>query len=191
MRWEEEYCVKAALGPVAHLPAMLPCSFEDHLSVASLKCFHKGEQWTCHRKCPWNKSAAFPGGLKPSARPMSAKKMEWGINHRRPNSGELILKKRKLYTFSSLLARLCRFSFALFSAMFTLQPPSQHFTLHCLPVCVSGSVQFPGIKVNTSMQMMHWSLQKCHLRLKTLTAQFSLLVQLCFVVPGWFKHNFA
>lgn len=116
VRWEEEYCVKAALGPVAHLPAMLPCSFEDHLSVASLKCFHKGEQWTCHRNCPWNKSGAFLGGLKPSARPMSAKKTEWGINHRRPNSansGGLILKKRKLYTFSPLLARLCRFSFAL------------------------------------------------------------------------------
>lgn len=31
--------MKGALGSVAHLPAMLPCSFEDHLSVASLKCF--------------------------------------------------------------------------------------------------------------------------------------------------------
>lgn len=33
--------MKGALGSVAHLPAMLPCSFEDHLSVASLKCFYK------------------------------------------------------------------------------------------------------------------------------------------------------
>lgn len=41
---EEGYCVKGSLGSVTHLPAMLPCFFEDHLSVASLKCFYKGER---------------------------------------------------------------------------------------------------------------------------------------------------
>lgn len=39
-QWVEKRNIvwKEHLGSVAHLPAMLPCSFEDHLSVASLKC---------------------------------------------------------------------------------------------------------------------------------------------------------
>lgn len=51
---------KGAVCSVAHLPAMHPCSFEDHLSGASWKCFYKGKWWLlCGLaiETPWNKTA--------------------------------------------------------------------------------------------------------------------------------------
>lgn len=71
--------------------------------MASLKCFHKDSQWTCHRNCPWNKRERSREGWRPSAKPASTSKMEWGINHKRPNSansGGVIVKERELLTFS-------------------------------------------------------------------------------------------
>lgn len=115
--WVEkgDYYVKGALGSAAHLPAMLPCSFEDHLSVASLKCFYKGEQWTLHRNCPWNKSehsqdtcSFLPGQW---ARRRSSEKSITG-DQTLLTVEDILQRKEKSYTHSSFCSPESGFIFA-------------------------------------------------------------------------------
>lgn len=130
--WEGEYCMKGALGSVTHLPAMLPCSFEDHLSVASLKCFFTKASsgcslWTRHRNCPWNKSEHSQEALRLASE--QEEDVMWEINHKRERTtfvnSSVCMKKEKIkkwFAFFVPWPALCRYLFARFLALFTFQP---------------------------------------------------------------------
>ncbi len=143
--WEGEYCMNGALGSVTHLPAMLPCSFEDHLSVASLKCFlqRRAVAALCELTIETVLEIRVSILRRPTARPVSKKTMEWGVNHKRPtfvNSRERV-KKRKEQKWFAFLApglALCRFSFARSLVLFTFQPSL------ITSLCESGNDRFPG-----------------------------------------------
>lgn len=119
---------------------MLLCSFDDHLSVASLKCFYKGEQWTRRRNCPWNKSehsqearSALPGQEQDAGVRNQSQETKLSEQSRAYCKEE----GKKMYTFFLQSRRLCRFFICSSLAMLTLQPPPASL----LPSSLFASVQ--------------------------------------------------